>query len=157
MNRRTAPGFHLPKRMQFRPGYVYLFRDREDGAHKIGRSEFPWHRRDSSYRRCDIVHTILTNDSHYLERAVQIRFQVRWLSGEWFDLTDDDMAAVQSVSTVMYHGLPACPVSRDVETGRTLPILGRTDWRAARHVGGPNPEWDRWWQQTTIIKPARHN
>jgi len=81
-------------------GYVYLLRS-DHGLYKIGRSIEP----ASRIRRLGVVlpfpvttiHVLAADDCSTAERRLHMRFASQRLEGEWFRLTDDDVAWVKSI------------------------------------------------------------
>lgn len=88
---------------QDRPGFVYLIRDVEiSGFCKIGRTLRPHQRLDLfSVKlpfRIEVLAMIQTDDYVALEADLQEYFNHRHARGEWFALTDQDIAAIQSLA-----------------------------------------------------------
>lgn len=80
--------------------YVYLVHHPESGAYKIGRSADPRTRlaQLAPKSAClELVATIMTTDSVWLERAMHLTFAHRRIRGEWFALSDDDVAVFTEV------------------------------------------------------------
>src|SRR5688572_18714460 len=86
-----AQSNHIP------PGYVYIIRL---GRHcKIGITKNMRRRmisiQGSNPEHLEIVHTIPTNNMRRAERQIHEQFASRRIRGEWFDLSDDDIAVAR--------------------------------------------------------------
>lgn len=83
-----------------RPGFVYLIRS-ASGYYKIGRTKNPDDRIATFSVKLpfevEYEHLIETTDMYQLEKDLHARFADRRVNGEWFDLTDDDVAYVKSL------------------------------------------------------------
>ncbi len=83
-----------------RPEVVYLLRI-ETGAYKIGRSREPEARARAVVAgvplRADIIHRIQTDDATWLERRLHDRYAHSRLKGEWFQLTDEEVAEILTI------------------------------------------------------------
>lgn len=80
--------------------YVYLIRHPETGAHKIGYSADPKSRIGQlapASAGLSLVATIPTNEPLWLEGVMHQAFAHRRASGEWFLLSDDEIALFMSV------------------------------------------------------------
>jgi hypothetical protein len=91
------------------PGFVYLMQ--AEGADgylqyqpvKIGKSFSPLRREKdfSGYpTRVRLVHKITTNDMGWLEAKLHRQYDSRRMSGEWFDLQERDLQALQRLAVV---------------------------------------------------------
>jgi hypothetical protein len=116
-------------------GYVYLIRNPRTGFYKIGSARRPTTRLATLSRematKCELVHTIATNESLRLEREIQGRVIASMIGGEWYELDDVQLAAIMGVSTVFYRDSEAQPRSRlrsDFDAGapwaKRLPVCG---------------------------------
>lgn len=78
-------------------GYVYLVLAPSSGLHKIGLSTAPVRRmvgiNAAAGEKCVLIHTIKTNDAPRLEREFHDAHAAKRVSGEWFRLTAEDVAA----------------------------------------------------------------
>ena len=82
--------------------YVYLIHHPESGAYKIGRSVNPSQRLVQLAPQSAglvLVETIPTPDAVWLERALHLSFAHRRVKGEWFALSDDDVAVIRRIGT----------------------------------------------------------
>lgn len=80
-------------------GFVYLFR--LDRFHKIGSSKNPAKRMksfDNLPWKPVLVHTIASTRRGFVERLLQHRFVEQRVRGEWFDLTETDVARLCSLA-----------------------------------------------------------
>lgn len=115
-------------------GFAYLVWNPRSGFYKLGSARRPLVRLAQLSRemctKCVLVHTIATNNALRLEREIQKRFLDNHIGGEWFELSEAELAAIQSVSTVWYKGESWVPRERGREwfdTGaKKLPICGQT-------------------------------
>ena len=95
---KTEPKIAKPAR-KF-PGYVYLIKS-ETGHYKIGRTNNP----DNRMRafgiklpfRVHYEHLIKSKDMCALETELHQRFAQKRLDGEWFNLSDEDVAYIKSL------------------------------------------------------------
>lgn len=80
-------------------GYVYILRA-ESGQYKIGRSKNPSDRlKTFSVKlpfRVDYEIVIPSSNHKALERALHERFAAKWINGEWFALSPEDIAALKA-------------------------------------------------------------
>jgi hypothetical protein len=87
----------LPKKS----GFVYLL-CAEGGYYKIGKSKSP-QSRVKAFRslpfKVRLVHQIKSANAPWLERFLHERFADCCIIGEWFRLSDADVAAIASVAT----------------------------------------------------------
>lgn len=93
-------------------GYVYVIHS-SLGQHKIGFTKDP-HKRMASFIRgftakmpveLTMIHTIKTDDMRRLESELHTRFQSKRNKGEWFDLTDDDLAYLKSLTEINFNAV----------------------------------------------------
>ena len=88
----------LPKERKEKPGYVYLVRA-DNGTYKIGRSAYPKRRiKELGVKlpwALEVIHLIKTDSMIDLEEGFHAHFEEQRLSGEWFDLTDEDVAFIK--------------------------------------------------------------
>lgn len=87
-------------------GFVYLAWLETTEYYKIGRSKTPRYRfLSTTHMPVDIVmlHTIPTNFTVWLERDLHERFAEKRVRGEWFKLTDNDLAYVTSIKEMQYN------------------------------------------------------
>ncbi len=86
-------------------GVIYLLRT--GSYYKIGKTNDPTRR----YRELDIqlperaerIHEISTNDIHRCERHWHLRFRDLRANGEWFQLSQEDVEEVKSVTDINYR------------------------------------------------------
>jgi hypothetical protein len=88
------------KRDQPSPGHVYLI-GVLDGCHKIGKTN-NIHRRVPEVGaklpvELQVVHAIPVSDMAWLESYLHLAFRHRRVRGEWFRLSDDEIAIIQSI------------------------------------------------------------
>src|SRR5262245_61983914 len=87
------------------PGGVYLIGVSREGCHKIGQSHRPRARvselryteRD---RRLKVLHVITTCDREWLEAYLHVAFRHGHVRGDWFYLTDEEVAWLKALSSV---------------------------------------------------------
>lgn len=81
-------------------GYIYLFESQ--GLYKIGRSHTPAIRRrrlqTGSPTPIRTVHTLKTVFHKWIEQQLHSRFADKRVRGEWFALTDEDVAYIKSLT-----------------------------------------------------------
>jgi hypothetical protein len=79
-------------------GYVYLIQELNDGNFKIGRTRNPNNRLETFGvtlpAKVDYICLIPTENTHLLERKLHRQFARRRVAGEWFALSDEDVASV---------------------------------------------------------------
>lgn len=78
---------------------VYLIRFHE-GRYKIGRSADPEGRLgqlDPLGLGMELLHTIESSSASWLERYLHARFESKQIAGEWFTLSEDDVAWIRSL------------------------------------------------------------
>ena len=84
-----------------KPGYVYLIRS-QDGYYKIGKSADPTTRIRAMGVilpfEIETLHLIYSRDYHRTERYLQDKFAQARVRGEWFRLTEADVAWIQSLT-----------------------------------------------------------
>lgn len=82
--------------------YVYLIANEDTGYHKIGFTNNLNERllklQTGSASKLKYVHTIKTVNFKALETALHKRFETCRLLGEWFDLSDEDVDYIKSIS-----------------------------------------------------------
>ena len=86
-----------------KPGYVYVLQS-PTGAYKIGHSKNP-HSRLKTFQvklpfEVEYVCLVYSGDMQGLELELHERFDERRINGEWFALSEDDIAYIQSLSEV---------------------------------------------------------
>jgi hypothetical protein len=88
-------------------GWVYLIQS--SIGIKIGKSKDPNTRLKSipfNYPHIEgqftLIHQILTNDTRMFERDLHQRYKESRIEGEWYDLTEDDIAVLKSVRRYHY-------------------------------------------------------
>jgi len=83
-----------------RPGYVYLIQS-PTNAYKIGRTINPADRIHTFSVKLpfevEYLAVIPTDDMHQLETNLHARFADQRIDGEWFDLSDEDVAYIKSL------------------------------------------------------------
>jgi len=92
----------------------------------------------------DLVHTIRTDNSEMLEKAIHKHFETHWVRGEWFTLTDADIAILKSFGSVNYGTCEEYSVAQNLAftpTGRLrrwppLVTVHRSSGRARIRVLG---------------------
>lgn len=102
--RRRLDGVKPPR--QRKGGYVYLAHA-DTGHYKIGYSVDPQNRIkhfDTQMPvKVEIVHTIQTDDMRRLEEELHGRFESQRVTGEWFDLGEDDVGFITSIGEMRYY------------------------------------------------------
>jgi hypothetical protein len=90
-----------PKRTA-RPGYVYLLGG--GGYYKIGKAKDPQRRAETLAVQLpysvELLHAIESGDYARAEEYLHERFAHKRLNGEWFDLSDDDVAEITALSSL---------------------------------------------------------
>lgn len=75
--------------------YVYLISDLNNYTYKIGISKNPENRLKSlqtgNDRKLKIIHKVLCNNYLEVERALHNQYNFLKVSGEWFELSDEDV------------------------------------------------------------------
>lgn len=89
--------------------FVYLIRHGD--SHKIGVSGNPSRRKQlvapSSAGPSEVVHQFPSEDAFRIENALHHYFAGKCLGGEWFSLSEDDVALIRSIpSADSVHELP---------------------------------------------------
>lgn len=83
-------------------GYVYLIQELNDGHFKIGRTRNPNNRLETFGvklpAKIDYICLIPTEDTHLLENNLHWLFKHRHVAGEWFALSDDDVASIVALA-----------------------------------------------------------
>ncbi len=88
------------KRKRPEPGHVYIIQEPQ-GAYKIGRSAHVDQRLETvaaglPQGRITVILTIPCTNPPALERSLHIRFRHQRLSGEWFQLSAQDLAKLKA-------------------------------------------------------------
>jgi hypothetical protein len=85
-------------------GIVYLMRGSE--LHKIGKTVNLAQRKKQIERdveeSVDVIHTITSNDITRAEMSLHEKYKKRRRWGEWFDLSEGDVAEIRAVSRIDY-------------------------------------------------------
>lgn len=85
-------------------GYVYLM-SMNDEYHKIGYARNVKARLSemqvSSPYKIKIIHVIATGNAPQLEVILQNRFADKWVGGEWFKLSEDDISSICSLNAAV--------------------------------------------------------
>lgn len=85
-----------------RDGYVYVLKQIGGDYYKIGRTSNPDNRRETFNVklpfRVEYEIVIKTDDMYLLERQLHSRFNAKWIDGEWFQLSPDDLEAIRSIT-----------------------------------------------------------
>ncbi|MCU0492381.1 MAG: GIY-YIG nuclease family protein [Chloroflexaceae bacterium] len=93
----TATATATTARSRPSPG-VYLFK--AGTAYKIGVTTDVGKRRKQVQAQCadplEIIHVITDGDAKQIERQLHETFHHRWLHGEWFELTPQDVARIKA-------------------------------------------------------------
>ncbi len=91
---------YFPHEFDLLPGYVYLMKDTE-GWYKIGMSDDPDRRLKAISRKhkgAKLLHTIPADQMDKAEIALQDKYRSKHIRGDWFSLSGDDIAAIQSIT-----------------------------------------------------------
>lgn len=94
------------------PDHVYIWGG--EGIYKIGRAKNPLQRIRSfpiMPYPTGFAHILLTNDSKRLEHQLHIHFKKQRIQGEWFRLSDTELATIPDIAKV--------PLVSEVEMGTT--------------------------------------
>jgi hypothetical protein len=83
-----------------RPGFVYLIKS-PSGHYKIGKTS-NIHNRLRTFNvklpfEPTLVHTIKSSDMHAQEQVLHQRFASQRVNGEWFNLSDEDVAYIKTL------------------------------------------------------------
>jgi Meiotically up-regulated gene 113 len=85
-----------------RPGHVYLVQ--ADRYFKIGRSKQPNVRFKQIGLQLpfpfEVLHVIPVNDMHIAEKQLHAKYAHQHLNGEWFDLSQDEVAEIMSLKSL---------------------------------------------------------
>lgn len=104
LDKRHKRQHSLPSRVQ-RTGYVYLAYA-DTGHYKIGLSVDPRSRIKHFDTKMPVevklVHVIETDDMQRLEGELHRRYEGQRVTGEWFELSQDDVAFIQSIKSRDY-------------------------------------------------------
>lgn len=91
----------LHKKVSIAPGYVYLIRMHE--YCKIGHAQSIdrrlSHIQTSAPYPVELLHVIGTDHAPRMEVILQDRFAAQWVRGEWFRLSDEDIAFIRSIES----------------------------------------------------------
>ncbi len=83
-----------------KPGFIYLIRG-ENGFWKIGYAANPYNRQKTFNVKLpfDVTfeHLIPTNDMTKAEQQLHAQFAFKRVRGEWFDLSEEDIAWIKSL------------------------------------------------------------
>ncbi len=103
----THPERNLPPAKQSRkptPGFVYVIKG--DQRYKIGRTKNPKQRLKPMGAHAPfplhVLMVIPSDDMEATEDALHERFAAQRIRGEWFDLSDHDLAAIRQNYTIMH-------------------------------------------------------
>ena len=93
----------IHKGTRIAPGYVYLMRVHE--YCKIGHAQNVGSRLSdiqmATPYSVELLHIIGTDHAPRLEVMLQDRFAAQWVRGEWFKLSDEDIAFIRSIESPM--------------------------------------------------------
>lgn len=81
--------------------YVYLIQEQSQGHYKIGKAKNVQQRLNQLIKLPMIITPIViieTNDNTRLERQLHRQFADKRVDGEWFKLTDDDVAYIKGLA-----------------------------------------------------------
>ncbi|MGF2618471.1 GIY-YIG nuclease family protein [Rossellomorea vietnamensis] len=88
------------KRKEPKPGFIYVIQE-EGGFFKIGKSVNPVTRlktlQTSHPRPLQLVHVIEVEDMKSIESKLHDLFESKRLSGEWFELTEEDVEFLKGI------------------------------------------------------------
>lgn len=96
-------------RSYWRGGYIYILKDTEiSGYYKIGKTRKP-HERMKAFGvhlpfAAELIHVIECYSADEVERRLHGQFADKRKRGEWFALTDEDVAALKLIHKVEGHG-----------------------------------------------------
>ncbi len=106
--------------MSRRNGYVYVYGG--EGTYKIGWAKNP-EARIASWPLmpwpCEIVLTIKSKDAIALESHLHQHFASKRVNGEWFSLSEADLA---TIPTLVEQDQPVCK-TKDISQGVIFPLL----------------------------------
>jgi hypothetical protein len=123
---------YIQKERSMSQDYVYLIGVARDGCHKIGWSTDPeqrlYHLRlREKDRGLRLLHAARTVDGFWLEQYLHVAFAHRRVRGEWFRLSDDDVATFGKVGPAdAPAGLP----------GEVTGLFGMNDSLGSRGAAG---------------------
>lgn len=82
-------------------GWVYILEGEE--SYKIGRSKDPWKRQNQIGIKLpfevELIYTTYSLHHKELEKSLHERFNDKRLNGEWFDLEDEDIEFIKTVTS----------------------------------------------------------
>ena len=105
---RLLPDYHLPRKYvaktpiayKFNWCYVYLMRDNTNGYHKIGISNKPEYREKTLQSEKPSIEMLACKKfptrkiAEAIESALHAAYSLQRVRGEWFNLNDEDVAAI---------------------------------------------------------------
>lgn len=106
--KQLVPDYQLPRRMvaktpieyKFNWCYVYLMRDNSNGYHKIGISNTPEYREKTLQSEKPSIEMLVCKKfptrkiAEAIESALHTAYSQQRVRGEWFNLNDEDVAAI---------------------------------------------------------------
>jgi DNA-binding XRE family transcriptional regulator len=112
----------VPVKKWQREGFIYLIRA-ENGLVKIGATDKPRARLSTlssgSPVPLELLHTIATNDMPWLEANLHRRFKEKRARGEWFRLTEEDLALL--LAWKRWNGPASVRAARPAQTSPPRP------------------------------------
>lgn len=106
--RDNSYGVRLNRWGDSRKGVVYLIYFGFENIYKVGFGK------DAKQRLADIdstlspfemsiVHTIRTDDVYVIESSLHQYFADKWMRGEWFRFSDEDLSLIKSLKAIYVH------------------------------------------------------
>jgi len=91
-----------------KPGYIYLI-ESTHGYYKIGLSRTPVQRIKTLGVKLPfpikVQHLILTNHMYKAEKVLHEQYATKRVNGEWFDLTENDIADIKAITRFDVKGV----------------------------------------------------
>ncbi len=154
-------GAHSSKDVDRKTGYVYIWGG--EGIYKIGKAKNVRQRLASITRPpfvCELVHVIATDNATKLESLLHCQFAAQRKQGEWFALSDGDIASIKEMNPDQcvdnfrrqQHATMQIDPSVAEMTRYKAALQAEIDALAARRerVQTEADEQDRWWAMVTL-------
>lgn len=117
-------------------GYIYLFQNPRTLEVKIGATKRLKHRLAQISKRegvaCVLLHSIPTNHYFQLEHAIHDQFAECRVRGEWFKLSDADIAILRGIDVWMFEDDDICLTRAEFEG---LPFIQNAEGKYGKSWG----------------------